>query len=137
MRLAWAVCGVLLSGCMAANPVRPVLTCAGECTYYGPQQPDPRVEMARVLTGGVTRVAGIFVAGDVLKALGSGSGSSTVTNNNTTRESSTSVTDRSDTSVSDTSFISSTSVSDVSVSDTSAISDTSSISTSVSTGVLP
>jgi L-lactate permease len=116
MKLILLALPALLTGCMAANPVRPVLTCAGECVYYGPQAPDPRVEMARVLTGGVSSLAGIVVGGDVLKSLGSASGATntierTVNNSSTDRSSdvtdrshiSTSVTDRSNTSVTDTS----------------------------------
>lgn len=87
----------LVSGCMAANPTRPVLSCTdcGSLTYYGPQQPDPRVEMARVLTGGLSSVAGIVVGGDVLKSLGSASGATSTierTTNNTSDRSA--ITDR-------------------------------------------
>ena len=118
-----------LVGCMEAMPVRPVLTCA-DCnglTYYGPQQPDPRVEMAKVITGGVSSVAGIFVGGDVLKTAfnGSNAASSTIerTNNNTTNN------------TTDTSSLVDRSVSEsVSVSNTSntSVSDTSSNTSSTS-----
>ncbi|MEA3641296.1 MAG: hypothetical protein VBE63_15330 [Lamprobacter sp.] len=128
---------ILLTGCMAANPTRPVLTCAGECTYYGPQQPDPRVEMAKVLTGGLSSVVGIVVGGDVLKSLGSAS-SATSTIERTTNNNTTSITDRANsisdrqasavsdvryTSISDTA-ITDTTVSDTTISDTSSVSDT-------------
>ena len=82
---------IALSGCMATNPPRPVLTCTncGDLTYYGPQAPDPRVEMARALTGGLSSVVGIAVGGDVLKSLGSASGATSTiertTTNNTDR----------------------------------------------------
>ena len=120
MKILFAAPVALLAGCMAANPSRPVLTCSGECTYYGPQQPDPRVEMARVLTGGLTSIGGIIVGGDVLKSLSASSGTTNTiertTNNSTDRASSvnnTSVSDRSSTSVTDTS-INNTSVSNTS-----------------------
>lgn len=86
-----------LTGCMAAAPARPVLTCTncGDLTYYGPQQPDPRVEMARVLTGGLSSVVGIAVGGDVLKSLGRASGAtSTLERSATTTNTTTNVTDR-------------------------------------------
>jgi hypothetical protein len=114
----------ILTGCMAGNPPRPVIEFEGQgkLTYYGPQAPDPRVEMARVLTGGVSSLAGIVVGGDVLKSLGSASGAvNTIerTNNNisvtdrsndVTNQShtSTSVTDRSHTSISDTATVQTT-----------------------------
>ena len=118
IRFAFLLAPVALSGCMAANPARPVLTCSGECTYYGPQAPDPRVEMARVLTGGLSSVVGIAVGGDVLKSLGSASGATSTiertTTNNTDRSA---VSDRDYSSVTNES-ISNTSVSDVSSSNT-------------------
>lgn len=127
-RLAFLLAPIALSGCMAANPARPVLTCSGECTYYGPQAPDPRVEMARVLTGGLSSVVGIAVGGDVLKSLGSASGAvSTIertTTNNTTNTDRSAVTDR------DYSSVTSASVSNTSVSNTS-VSDVSSSNTTV------
>ena len=117
IRFAFLIAPVALSGCMAANPARPVLTCTdcGSLTYYGPQAPDPRVEMARALTGGLSSVVGIAVGGDVLKSLGSASGATSTierTTNNTDRSE---VIDRDYSSTS----VSNTSVSNASVSDTS------------------
>ena len=112
----------LLTGCMQANPVRPVLSCTncGSLTYYGPQQPDPRVEMARVLTGGLTSLGGIIVGGDVLKSLGSASGATSTIERTTNTNS---VTDRaSDVSNSNTSY---TSVTDTSNTNTSVANSTS------------
>ena len=127
-RLAMLAVPLLLAGCMAANPTRPVIEFEGEgkLTYYGPQAPDPRVEMAKVITGGLSTVVGAVVQGDVIKSLGSASNATRTiertTNNN-------SITDRS----SDTSHTSVTDRSHTSVTDT-AISDTSATSTSVTTG---
>lgn len=45
-------------------PIRPIMSCE-DCTglvYYGPQQaptPDPRIQMASIITKGVTSMAGI------------------------------------------------------------------------------
>jgi hypothetical protein len=126
-RLAMLAVPLLLTGCMAANPTRPVIEFEGKgkLTYYGPQAPDPRVEMAKVITGGLSTVVGAVVQGDVIKSLSNASGATStierVTNNAVTDRSSdtsnTSVSDRSHTSVTDT-----------------AISDTSATSTSVTTG---
>ena len=112
MKSLIALTPILLTGCMAANPARPVLTCnnCGDLTYYGPQQPDPRVEMARALTGGLSSIVGIAVGGDVLKSLGSASGATSTIERTTNN----SVTDR---SVSDTSSVSNTSVSNTSTGD--------------------
>jgi len=100
---------IALSGCMAANPARPVLT------------------------GGLSSVVGSAVGGDVLKSLGSASGATSMiertTNNTTTNNDRSSITDRDYSSVTDTS-VSGTSVSDTSVSDTS-VSDVSSSNTTV------
>ena len=122
-----------LISCMEALPVRPVLTCA-DCTgltYYGPQQPDPRVEMARVITGGLSSMTGIIVGGDVLKSLGGATSTiERTTNNNTSRDNNNSVSDVSrvsDTTTSSSQYISTSSVSDTSVSDTSASVSNSSI----------
>ena len=60
---------IALTGCAGMEapepaPIRPVLSC-DDCsglTYYGPQMapaPDPRVQMAQIITGGITKVAGI------------------------------------------------------------------------------
>lgn len=120
-----------LTGCMAANPARPVLTCSGDCTYYGPQQPDPRVEMARVLTGGLSSVAGIVVGGDVIKSLGSASGATSTiertTNNNTDRSA---VTDRDHSAT----VRESTSVSNT---DTSTTTNNTSVTNTSTTGTAP
>lgn len=82
----------LLTGCMESLPVRPVLTCV-QChglEYYGPQAPDPRVEMARALTGGLSTVVGAAIHGDVLKSLHQSAGAAS-----TIERTSSSVTDRS------------------------------------------
>lgn len=53
------------------QPIRPILSC-DDCsglTYFGPQQeaaPDPRVQMADIIVGGITKVVG--VAGGVYAA---------------------------------------------------------------------
>ena len=120
IRLAFLLAPVALSGCMATNPARPVLTCTdcGSLTYYGPQAPDPRVEMARALTGGLSSVVGIAVGGDVLKSLGSASGATSTIERTTTNN--TNNTDRS--AVTDRDYSSVTSVSNT---DRSVVSDTS------------
>jgi hypothetical protein len=57
----------VLTGCLSNPPQMPILTCAGECTYYGEPQENPNVAMARVLTGGATKIAGLVMNGQVLK----------------------------------------------------------------------
>ena len=121
MKVLLVVPLVILSGCMSGNPVRPILSCTdcGSLTYYGPQQPDPRVEMARVLTGGLTSLGGIIVGGDVLKSLGSASGATSTiertTNNTSLSDRSSAVSDTTSmTSVTDTSSVANNSVSNVS-----------------------
>ena len=134
IRFAFLLAPVALSGCMATNPPRPVLTCTncGDLTYYGPQAPDPRVEMARALTGGLSSVVGIAVGGDVLKSLGSASGAtSTIERTTSTIERTTNNTDRAAVTDRDHSSVTSASVSDTSVSNTS-VSNTSVSNTSVS-----
>lgn len=74
---------IFLTGCSnmgppKPQPVRPVLTC-NDCSglaYYGPQQappPDPRVQMAHILTGGITKVlgigAGVYAATEMAKTV--------------------------------------------------------------------
>lgn len=118
-----------LVGCMESAPVRPVLTCT-DCkglAYYGPPPPDPRVEMAKVITGGLSTVVGAVINGDTIKAVvrhgssGAGTNSSYVerssdtTNNSAisdlTNTSHTSVTDVSNnTTVSDTTATTSTTI---------------------------
>jgi hypothetical protein len=122
---------LLLTGCLTNPQQLPILTCVGECTYYGPPQRNPNVEMAEVLTGGAVKLALGLANASVLKKAFDGKGSTATTTNN-------SVTDRSaisdvsnSESVSNSTYISDTSsVSDTSISDTSSfISDTSSSTT--------
>lgn len=113
----------LLTGCLSNPPQMPILTCAGECTYYGPAPENPNVAMAKVLTGGAVKLGLGLADASVLKsALGGNNNSNTIertTNNN-------SVTDRSAVSDRDHSSVTNTSVSNTSVSDTS-VSDVSSV----------
>lgn len=110
---------LLLTGCLTNPQQMPILTCVGECTYYGPPQRNPNVEMAEVLTGGAAKLGLGLINGSVMKAAFDN-------NNNSTIERTTTTSDTSATFVSDTS-VSDTSVSDTSVSDTTLISDTSSV----------
>jgi hypothetical protein len=94
----------ILTGRMAGNPPRPVIEFEGQgkLTYRGPQAPDPRVETARALTGGVSSLAGIVIGGDVLKSLGRVPGLLVQLNVSTSDTNNTSVSDHSFISVSDT-----------------------------------
>jgi hypothetical protein len=112
----------------------PILTCAGECTYYGEPQENPNVAMARVLTGGATKIAGLVMNGQVLKkaldaknyiAPAAGASKEVYKEIMSDRVTNNSVTDRDHSNQ-----ISDTSVSDVRVYDTS-VTDTSATNTSV------
>ena len=95
-----ATVGLFLTGCAGMEPaqpqpLRPVLAC-DDCKgleYYGPQidpAPDPRVQMASIITKGLTSVIGIgagaYVATDIASTI-AGAGSvafGTNTTNTTT-----------------------------------------------------
>jgi hypothetical protein len=113
---------LLLAGCLTNPQQLPILTCAGECTYYGPPQRNPNVEMAEVLTGGAVKMALGLANASVLKKAFDGNGSSN-TNTIERTTNNTSTTDRS--AISDRDYSSVTSTSDRSVSNAS-ISDVSS-----------
>jgi hypothetical protein len=106
----------------------PILTCAGECTYYGPPQRNPNVEMAEVLTGGVVKMALGLANASVLKKAFDGNSS----NNTIERTTNNSITDRSAVSdISNSESVSSESVSNTFISDTSSTNVSSSM---ISTG---
>lgn len=127
MKLLSLFLSLLLTGCLTNPQQLPILTCAGECTYYGPPQRNPNVEMAEVLTGGVVKLGLGLVNGSVMKAAFDRNSNSTNTiERTTTTNNSTAVSDvsnsesaSSSTYISDTSSVSDTSVSDVSSSVTS------------------
>jgi hypothetical protein len=116
---------LLLAGCLTNPQQMPILTCAGECTYYGPPQRNPNVEMAEVLTGGAVKMALGLANASVLKKAFDGNSSSNTNTIERTTTTNNSVTDRS--AVSDVSSSESVSSTSTYISDTSAtsVSDTS------------
>ena len=78
MKILLVLSIILLTSCMTppVQQVRPVLQCE-DCknlTYYGPQLPAqeaPGVSMAKVIVGGITKVAGVAFAVDAIKSTSS------------------------------------------------------------------